>query len=239
MGNPKLSRRKGRRMLHVWPFLLIASLAWGANSISIDDFKKLSFEGQEKAIEQAPPEMKGKLYRIFSHQLLAMKYGGEEGFKRHQVDRSIEARGFGYLGLFFIMQTDLHAQHWGLVSDENERAGMPREKQVLIDKELTEEHDAIQKRYEDVIHPLLVALSPSPQALQLAKKAKDYGDELRDRYGLNETVTPPKPRITDKEMNAVDEYADHLLDELKSLPQLTPAQVETEIEALPDEPLQR
>ena len=79
----------------------------------------------------------------------------------------------------------------------------------------------------------LLALLPSPQALELAKRAKAYADELRERYMLNETVAPPKPRIKKTEMDQVDKFADQLLNDLNASPQLPQAQVDAEINAFP------
>ena len=220
-------------------FLLMASLARGSDSISTDDFRKFSLDEQSSLIEKAPPEMKEKLSQIYRNELLTVKYGGEEGLKKHQEDRMIEARGLGEFIFFFLTQEDLFAQYRGVISDTDGQAGMPHTKQLVIEKALQMEQDAIQKRYEQVIHPLLVGLAPSPQALELAKNAKAYADKLRERYMLNETVTPPKPRIRKTEMDQVDKFTDQLVQELNGLPQLPQAQVVTEINALPEEPLQR
>ena len=94
-------------------FLLMVPLAWGSDSISTDNFQKLSLQEQSNMIEKAPPEMKGKLSEIYKHEILTTKYGGEEGLNKHQEDRMIEARGLGYFTFFFLTQEDFFAQYSG------------------------------------------------------------------------------------------------------------------------------
>jgi hypothetical protein len=217
--------------LHFLLLPLAACSTWGADFSSLDDFKGKSISERQKLIEQAPPEMKQKLIGMDNQLQMVAHYGGEEGWKQHQEDRAIEKRGLEQLELFFIQRDDLnrHASRAGLTPD------MSPQKQAILEKQWREQDEALDGRYFNVIRPLLVGLAPSPLALQLAETAEALNTKWANELGRLGMVPPSRPPITRKELDEINKVTDELLDKLKSLPRLTPTQVEDEINALPEE----
>jgi hypothetical protein len=221
--------------LHLLLLSLVALSTRGADFISLDDFKTKSIPERQKLIEQAPPEMKQKLIGMDNQLQMIAQYGGEEGWREHQEDRAIENRGLGAVKLFFVWRDSLnrHAVRVGLTPELI--AEMSPQKQAVLEKQFREQDEALDRRYFHVIHPLLVGLAPSSQALQLARNADSVNKKWERELQLLDTVPPSKPAMTKRELDEINKVADEVLEKLKSLPQITPTQVEDEINALPEE----
>lgn len=211
--------------------LTLLAISKGADPISIDEFKKMKYPDQVKAFDAAPPEMKAKLLNIFAHSYLLQSLGGEEQLKNEKETRIIEERGLLWLEMFYETQDDLWQVYAGAAISASQRSGMPLEKQAEVQKQLNEESDAINKQFHEV-HQLVFRVAASPQALELAKKVETRVDEIRKTYNIGQ-ATPQIP-ITKEQITDLDKEADQLLEEIKKLPRLTPAQAQKEYDAFPD-----
>jgi len=214
-------------------FSLLASLTRGEDSISDDDFKKLPSAKQLLLIDRSPPEARDRLTKIRNRLLLIDKYGGEQGWKRHQEDRVIEGRGLGYLGYFFKSLRQAFPRYEAMMFSKNSKMSSPRQEEMQ--RHFDEEKKSLEVRFDDVVHPLLARLAPSAEALQLAKEVESITNDMRNRYWLDGTGPSVDSPSFKREWDALTKFADQLVEKLKTLPRLRPEQVESEINTLSTE----
>ncbi len=212
--------------------LILLANVKGEVPVTIEQFKKMTWDEQLKAYEQASSEDKPEMKKILLHGYLLFKFGGEDGLKMKKENKSIEARGLIYLDLFYGTQLTLWECYITSTYTANEKAGMAKTKQKELYDHLEGMYDPIEKRYP-VIHQLIFKLAPSPEALALAKKAEMLDKQIDKVYNFNQP-TPIKP-ITKGQLAEVDKQADQIYEELKKLPSLTPEQIQKEYDAIPDD----
>ncbi len=186
---------------------------------------------QLKAYDQASSEDKPEMKKVLLHGYLLFKFGGEDGLKREREIKRINARGLIYLDLFYQRQSDLWNSYIINTYRVNQKAGITKNKLEEIHDHLEEMYDPIDKRYP-TIHQLIFKLAPSPEALELAKKAEMLTKQIDKEY-LDQS--PTVKLITKEQLAEVDKEATQIYEELKKLPSLTPEQVQKEYDAIPDD----
>jgi len=215
-------------------FLLLP--AWAADTVSIEEFKKLNQAERDKVLQQAPPEQREELKKIERHMSLVREHGGEAGLKAAKETYVLNARGVGYFEALFHVQAQVWASYVSGVLAANEKAGLRREKQALVEGKLVAEQEKIQKRLP-VVHALVFNMAGSPQALELEKKAEKIVNIWLKRISLDGVTRCPA--ITRKERMEMDKQADQIFEEIKKMPKLTPAQAQKEYDAFPEEKIHR
>jgi len=216
-------------------FLILRSALW-ADSVSIDDFKKMNGMDREKAIQQAPPEQKEELKKIDLHLLLVRGAGGEAGLKAQKERVAIRVRGLQDLEGILIRQTQLWDSYVNRLSNDNEKARIPHEKQVEVEKKLLADGEALRARIP-IVHAIIVQIAPSPSALELEKRIEKFDKDLADRFGLSgwNGVGPKPPLATKAEWDKAANQINEFIEEMKALPKLTPEQAQKEYDAVTDD----
>ena len=215
-------------------FLLLP--AWAADTVSIEEFKKLNQAERDKVLQQAPPEQKEELKRIDMHLELVEQNGGEAGQKAAKETYVLNARGVGYFEAIFNVQTQVWGFYVSSVLLASQNSGMPRERQASVGEKLLEEQNKIQKRLP-VVHSLVFNMAASPQALELEKKVQKLTDQWVKRISQDGATSCPP--ITRKERMEMDKQADQIFEAIKTLPKLTPAQAQKEYDDFPEEKMRR
>jgi hypothetical protein len=121
--------------------------AWGADQVSIEDFKRITNPDERRTIiRQAPPEQREELKKIDLHLALLARWGGEDGFKATKETCIVRARGLGSLEDIFGVEGQIWTGYASGVLTADDKAGMPPEKRMDVEKKLTEEEDVRSKR---------------------------------------------------------------------------------------------
>jgi hypothetical protein len=212
--------------------LLLISHGWAANQVSIDEFKKITDPDERRTIiRHAPPEQREELKKIDLHLALLARWGGEEGYKAAKETCIVRARGLGSLEDIFGVEGQIWTGYVSGVLTADDKAGMPPEKRMDVEKKLTEEEDVRSKRFP-IIHSLVYSIAASPEALDLDKRAGELGDKLSARISWD-GKSPYQP-ITKEEWTEVGKQVDQIFEEMQKLPKLTPEQVQKEYDAFTD-----
>jgi hypothetical protein len=205
--------------------LLALSQAWATDTISIDTFRSMGPMERERAIEQAPPEEKEQLEKVNLRLNLLARWHGEEGLKIAKETQAYEARGLGNLAMLFTVQSKVWNHYVSAVLDGNEKAGLSREAQIVVEEKLLSERDALRSRLP-AIHSLILNMAASPGAMTLDKKAALLAEQWSIR------LQPKSGPITKKERLEVDQRANEVLEETKQLPKLSRLAVQKEVDAV-------
>ena len=222
-----------RAIYYYLVILLTLSSAWGAEGISIEEFKKIaSPDKRMEIIDRAPPEQKEELKKITIHLELVQSWGGEAGLEAAREREVIGARGLDRLGAIFSQQTMMWQSWIVRVGEANEDAGMAKKEIVKIEKKLMAQVDLLVRRLP-IIHTMLLRMAPSPRALELETEAKKLSNEMSQRESTD-GITPFHP-ITKQERVEFDKRIETIFQEMKRLPKLTPEQVRRELDAMTDD----
>jgi hypothetical protein len=213
-------------------FLLILPRTWAVDAVSIDEFKKMNQMDREKTIEQAPAEQKGELRKIDIHISLLARWRGEEGLKIAKETQAAKFRGLGNLMMLFTVQSQVWDHYVGAIVEANGKSKMPHAAQIASVEKLFAERDAIRKRLPD-IQSLIFTVAASPGALALDKRAKDLAEQWTKRMIWN--GESPRSPITKEERFAMDQQADQILEEMKTLSKLTSDDAQKELDAVTDD----
>lgn len=214
--------------------LLVLPRVQGTEPVSIEKFEKITDESERaKLIDQAPTGQKEELQKIDSlHQGLLLRWGGEAGLRAAKESLAVHERGLQRLENLFNLQINVWGSYIGGVLAANENAGIAIGQQTVAVKKATEEEDAIEKRLP-IIHTLIFNLAASPQALELNKRAGQFGQELSRRLMTDGTV-PCRP-ITNDERMEVNRRMDQIYGKMQKLPRLTAEQAQKECDAITDD----
>jgi len=216
--------------------LLILSRAGAADTVSIEDFRKMSPAERAQAIQNAPHDQKEKLTKIEVHMELQSAYGGEEGLKREKETQIACGRGLCDIEGAF----DLYSQFWdgylATVWKANKKAGMTQKQQEAGIANLRKERDDVTKRVL-IAHALVFHLSSSPQALALENRAKLLVEDLSKKYTLL-IGSNPRP-VKRAEIMALKKKMDHMLEEMKTFPTVPPDELQKAYDAFPEEKMRR
>jgi hypothetical protein len=211
-------------------FLLLLPRIWGADQVSIEEFKKITNEDDRRMIiAKAPPDQKAELKQIDLHMALLARWGGDAGFRAHKESFVARARGLGALEFIFGFQVDLWGSYFAGLTAANEKAGMTNGQQEEAEKRITEEEAAFHKRFENV-HSLVFNMAASPEALALSKEAGELGDKLSERFSRNGSNP-----VTKDELTQINKQMAQIFDEMSKLPKLTPEQLQKEYDSVTDE----
>jgi hypothetical protein len=206
---------------------------WGADTVSIDQFKTIADADQRrKIIDQAPPEQRGELNKIDLHMRMAASVGGEAGFKAVKEISVAKARGFADLEEIFSIQTQIWDDYMAGVYDADQKSGVTHNQLVEAAKKGAADQAAMDNRLS-IVHSLVFNLAPSPQAFELEKKAEKLDQYFHQNFSPYNSAR--KERVTKKEWFAVENQINGIYAELQALPKLTPEQAQKEYDSFPDE----
>ena len=218
------------------PILVVLLQCSRASAISVEEFKKMDLEEQDRAIAGAPPGQKEELIKVRRHLDLLQHFGTEAAVKAKRESTASMIRGVFPIEVVFSEQSDL----WQLyrymaaaeASGKNGISSHDHEKKILaIENKLQTLND---RRL--AIHSLVFNLAASPKALELAKKARNSVNGWLEETHTNGTDQQP-PSVSAEQLVKVDEEADQILAELKTLPSLSAAEVQKEYEATTEDKL--
>ena len=206
--------------------LLILSHVRGTEPVSIEKFEQITDEGERaKLIDQAPPGQKEELG-------LLLRWGGEAGLKAAKETLAIKARGLQGLEDLFNIQIEIWRSYIAGVLASNEKEGSTNGQRTAALEKITKEEDAIEKRLP-AAHTLIFNMAASDQALELSKRAGQFGHKLSQRLTTDGSV-PCRP-ITNEERMEVNRRVDQIFAEMEKLPKLAPDQAQKERDAITDE----
>ena len=213
--------------------LLIALRVWGADPISIEEFKKMSPMEQTQAISQAPADQKRVLLKIKIHQDLVDRYRGEDGLRREIESDVAATRGLAYIEGLFGIYAQIWNQYLGDVWMANQKAGMTQEQiEAVEEKVRKEQDDAVVKRLP-IVHSLAFHMAASPKALEFEKRAEQLSNDLVKEYLSDMSMS--RPPIARGELMKLKKQMDQIFEEIKQLPALLPGQAEKEYNEFPEE----
>ena len=214
-------------------FLLLPT--WGADSISIENFKKLNPTERDEALQKAPPEQKEELKRIHIHLSLLERWGGEAEFKTEKESWISGSRGLGAFEGIFDMYSRISDIYVSTAWEALEKSGISSGQRLAAEKKLDAGRQAIRNRLP-VVHALVYKMKASPEALALNKKAEQLCMELSEKYKVG---TSPHHTITKDDVTVVGRQADRFFEEMKKLPTMSPEELQKEYDAFPDEKMLR
>lgn len=198
-----------------------------AQEISNGAYYELPRAERQQLIENASLDSKHRLY-VMERKLIERDGLGEAVWKGRMRSKSISARGLGDLRGFFACRSDLWGMRYSDKADQIVSSGGSESEQLAEDAVNREERRASEVAAADALE-LITYLAPTPDALALNRRAAPVAQRLERRlYGGS--TNPP----SDAELAEVDRLADELLPQIRSLPKLTPEQVDAEIMALLD-----
>ena len=156
-------------------------------------------------------------------------YLGEDAWQRKEQDRLADQNGYGVLGSLFSYYQHLQDSFMHQERDRKKAAGMSAEERTIETTRFNARAQAAVQSYQDAL-PLIASSAPTEEARTLAKQADGIFNLWTIHYPSNAVWV-----ITPADMAAIDQQAQQVMARLKSLPKLTPEQVQAAIEALPDE----
>ena len=132
-------------------------------------------------------------------------------------------------------ETQMWETHRTATCMENEKSGMSVEDQIEAENEMFQERESLGGR-EESLHAIILRIAPSPAALDLAKRVKKWNREMIEKYNLN-GLYPKNANVrpTKAEWKRAKKEIDGFIEEIKRLPQLTPEQAKSELDAITDD----
>ena len=214
-----------RKLLPLSLMLLLCAQRLYADPHTFAEFKALPYQ---ERFDLVAADEEGHLHWKYVGWWYRLQMG-DESWQRREQDRLADQNDYTALTAFFN-----EYQH---LREEFTRQELARKKQAgLAGKELSAERERYSEAMQTAskIRPdaiaLVASLAPTEDAHTLTQQVNLISTDLYKRYpdGTQWVLTPAV-------MAAIDQQAQQIMTKLKSLPKLTPEQVQAAIEALPDE----
>jgi hypothetical protein len=209
--------------------IILVLLSGQLNAVTVEEFRRLPIPERDAVIKSASGDQRKEFEEIDRQLMLQFMYGGEKGWKQHEQQRAINARGFTSLLTVFNVEQEFAYQAFVARVDAARKLETPRERLADIERQADSRYEGFKRRFFEEIFPALAGLAPTSAALQLEAEAKKINDEVVEPMGDG------KIPVTEDTVASLEKRLAPLLPKLNALPKLTPAEVEAELDALPAE----
>lgn len=218
-----------KQQLYATIALLMALIApaFGDDAIAFKNYKTLSQQERQKVATEASLEVQRKYKRW--DQIIS---NGGEWWNTYQANQLIWFKGLNDLsGL-----SNLPVALWGRFEQEtaeaNKKSGMTKETQgAMLDSLVSEFRRIDKERYKDDWW-YLVKLAPTPEAMALDEKAAALNAEWYRRLESGQAITR-------EDLNVVEAAVKVIRDQMRTLPQWSPEQMEEGLAASSREEVSR
>jgi hypothetical protein len=216
-----------RSILTVLFCLLPLATNRGTEPISLDQFKTITdSQIRLKIISEAPLDQRKQLLVIDQHLRLLGRFQDEAGIINIRKMLAVRTRGFHGLASLVPIQTQVWDLYIGATFLRNKAAGMKGNELIAANAALEQQKNKVAGR-EGEYRELLYNLAPSPAVLELNAKAEALFDKWQDRV----LTSARHPLITEAERTDFDKAVDEIMEKLRTLPKLSPEQVQKEFDA--------
>jgi hypothetical protein len=204
----------------------------GADLVSIEKFKTIHGEGERLGvIATAPPEQRPQLLKIHAH-LTLLEHWGERELKYSKEKAVAQISGF------VDMENIIHARDrlWDLYLEQvrhaTEKAGVTSKERDKIFSEVAERYNA--PKYDlPIVHALALNIAPSSEALKLEGTIEALDKEWKHEFDT--ILADSNKKVTDEELRKIDRQLDEIFEKVKTLPTLSPEEVQKEYNEFPEE----
>ena len=198
--------------------LLFADSACAGGQVAFKDYRKLAPTERQLLMQNAPVELQ-KQYRRWDR---IINLGGQSWAGLEQPSSLQFAKGFEGFGVLMGVERTI----WNTYIQQGLNLKSERDP-IVVPPALTAEYIEREKEaHKDDWY--LIKVAPTPEALELNKKAAVLGAKWQ-RF-INDY-----PKVTRKDLDALDADVRDIREQIRKLPLWTPEEVEEAFAALPDQ----